>query len=139
MSRTLRTVVLFTVLALTGGGVAALPDPGTGITAAAPAVLEPRRIDAIPAVQPIAPADVLVLVDPADDEFLTALLGADTDLPPAQAAALIDRGHRVCSGLDVGVPAEGLRDALMVDLGLTDDEARELLAAAVAVYCPTNG
>lgn len=141
MSRTLRTAVLLTVLVLAAlgvaAGVASIPNPGAA--APAPAVLEPHRIDAIPAVQPLAPAAPVELVDPADGEFLAALLGTDTDLPPALAASLIDRGHRVCSGLDAQVPTESMRDALMVDLGLTDDEARALLAAAVAVYCPTIG
>lgn len=77
------------------GMTVAYDHPAQAVAPAAPVAVElvntePRRIDAIPAVQPLTtPAQ------DADAAFLADLLGPDTDVSSEQAFALTEQARRI--------------------------------------------
>jgi hypothetical protein len=115
-----RTLAAFALVVAAFATLATILTSGTPATAlqAAPAVETPT-----------------VQVDP----FLVSLVGAGVDLPADHAAELLLAADRVCEGITAEVPVVDMADALVRDLGLTDEEARHFVNTAAMVHClPTN-
>lgn len=86
--------------------------------------IDPHALAADPAAATVeAPAPLLVALAPA------------SDFTPEHAAVLVEAADRVCEGATAGVPVVEMADRLVVELSLTDEEARTFVNTAATVHC----